>query len=260
MTYSPEAIRETYDEIAEREDGFEKEHSLRNEIPREFIKRYLRASDVVLDAGGGTGINAIMMAQRCKRVTLVDISPRILGLAAINIQNAGLTERIDLIEGDITNLGQFGDAEFSFVVCLGGSLSYVLEEAHQAIQELVRVAKKGSVLIIGCDPKYGFVRLHLSGGQLDEAVRMYETSEYEAGEGAYARLYTVAEITGLLEEAGCEVLEVASTPTLMVSWGPNMYGKDEEKWRKLKELELKVRTVPELLGTGHHLFCVAKKV
>lgn len=103
------------------------------------------------------------------------------------------------------------------------------------------------------------MRLHLSGGQLDEAVRMYETSEYEAGEGAYARLYTVAELTGLLEQAGCEVLEVVSTPTLMVSWGPNMYGEDEEKWKKLRELELKVCAVPELLGMGRHLFCVARK-
>jgi hypothetical protein len=28
MTYSPKAIRETYDGITEREDRFEKEHSL----------------------------------------------------------------------------------------------------------------------------------------------------------------------------------------------------------------------------------------
>jgi len=78
MAYNPEAIRRTYDTIAHREDEFEKEHSLRNEIPRQFIKRYLRATDVVLDGGGGAGINAIMMAQRCGRVTLVDISPEML--------------------------------------------------------------------------------------------------------------------------------------------------------------------------------------
>jgi ubiquinone/menaquinone biosynthesis C-methylase UbiE len=94
-----------------------------------------------------------MMAQRCQRVTLVHISPEILELAAVNIQNAEMTERIDLIEGDILDLGQFGDATFGFVVCLGGSLSYVLEENSRAIQELVRVARKGSVLIIGCDSK-----------------------------------------------------------------------------------------------------------
>ena len=62
MPYQPEAIRQTYDEIAAQEDGFEKGQALRNEIPREFIKKYLRPSDVVLDAGGGTGLTAILMA------------------------------------------------------------------------------------------------------------------------------------------------------------------------------------------------------
>lgn len=84
MAYSSEAIREAYNEVAEEKDRAEKKPSLRTEIPTEFIRKYLRASDVILDAGGGTGINAIMMAQRCKKVTLVDISPKVLELAAIN--------------------------------------------------------------------------------------------------------------------------------------------------------------------------------
>ena len=91
MSYDPQAVREAYNQSAEEEDEAEKKPSLRTEIPREFIKRYLKPSDVVLDAGGGTGINAIMMAQRCKRVTLLDITPRILELAEGNIENAGLT-------------------------------------------------------------------------------------------------------------------------------------------------------------------------
>jgi ubiquinone/menaquinone biosynthesis C-methylase UbiE len=119
MPYDPEAVRKSYDHVAEEEDRAEKMPSLRTGIPREFIKKYLKASDFVLDAGGGTGINAIMMAQRCKKVTLVDISPRILELAALNIEYAGLTGTIDLLEGDITNLEQFGDGEFSFMVCVG---------------------------------------------------------------------------------------------------------------------------------------------
>jgi len=104
---------------------------LRTEIPRKFIKKYLKASDVVLDAGGGTGLNAIMMAKRCKKVTLVDISSKILELAALNVEYAGFTETIDLLEGDITNLEQFGDGEFSFIVCVGDSISYVLERGSK---------------------------------------------------------------------------------------------------------------------------------
>jgi ubiquinone/menaquinone biosynthesis C-methylase UbiE len=262
MIYNPETVKKAYDEIAAREDRFEKDFSLRNEIPREFIKKYLEASDIVLDAGGGSGINAIMMAQRCKSVTLVDISPKILELAANNVQNAGLIEKIDLIEGDISNLGQFEDEAFSLVVCIGGTLSYVLEKGQQAIQELVRVARKGALLIIGCDSKYGFVRWLFNETevdcQLESAIEVYEASEYEAGEGVFARLYTVDELTALIKKAGCEIIEIASTPILMGSWEQGSYPKENRE--KLKELELKFCTVPELLGMGHHLFCVARKL
>ena len=155
----------------------------------------------------------------------------------------------------------------SNVACLGGPLSYVREQSPWAIRELVRVARKGAALILGCDSKHGFVRWllrvhsegHLQGeDRLDKAIAVYEACEYEAGEGAYAHLYTATELTKLLEEAGCDVLELASTPTLMDSWDQSTY--PEEKREKLKALELKVCTVPELLGIGHHLFCVAKKL
>lgn len=258
MPYQPEAIRQAYDEIASREDDFEKGQALRNEIPREFIKKHLRPSDVVLDAGGGTGLNAILMAQRCTHVTLLDLSLSILELAARNIDSAGLAAKINLIEGDITNLHAFPDATFSFVVCVGGSLSYVQDKGSQAVHELVRVAQPGALLIVGGDAKYGFVRWLLSEGHLEDALSVYEDSQYEAGEGAYAHLYTVAEMTQLLTEAGCHILEIASTPTLVTTWEQNDYS--VEQWQVLKELELKVCTLPELQGVGHHLICVARKL
>ena len=258
MAYSPKAVREAYNKVAEEEDRAEKKRSLRTEIPREFIKKYLKATDVVLDAGGGTGINAIMAAERCKKVTLVDISPKILELAAINVKSAGMTQVVDLVEGDITDLKGFRDGQFSFVICVGDSVSYVLEKGRQAIQELVRVAQNGSILIVGCDSKYGFVRLHLQEGLLDEAIKVHETSECYDGMGAKTHLYTVDEMTELLEEAGCEILEVASTPTFTDTLDKSMYYQDD-KWEKLKALELEVCTLPELLGMGLHLLFVAKK-
>ncbi|PKO12742.1 MAG: hypothetical protein CVU39_22510 [Chloroflexi bacterium HGW-Chloroflexi-10] len=262
MLYNPEAVRKAYDEIADKEDGFEKGFSLRNEIPRMFIKKYLEPSDSVLDAGGGSGINAIMMAQRSQRVTLVDISPKVLELAATNIHNAGMTEKIDLTVGDISDLRQFGDAEFSLVVCIGGTLSYVLEKGQQAIRELVRVARRDAILIIGCDSKYGFVRWLFNEieaeSQLETALEIYEAGKYEAAEGVFARLYTVSELTTLIQDAGCEIIEIASTPCLINSWEQSSYPVEEQ--RGLLELEMKFCTAPELLGTGHHLLCVARKI
>ena len=145
MTYDPEVIRTAYDAIAIEEDRAEKQSSLRTEIPREFIKKYIKSSDIVLDAGGGTGINAIMMARYCQHITLIDISPQVLELARVNVGQTEMSEAITLLPGDITDLSQFKDETFSFVVCVGDSISYVLEQGFQALQELVRVARPGAI-------------------------------------------------------------------------------------------------------------------
>ena len=94
MPYSPESVVESYEKNAETEDEAEKGPSLRVEIPREFIKKYLEPPDIVLDAGGGTGINAIMMAGHCRNVTLLDITPGILLLAEQNIKGAAAEGKI----------------------------------------------------------------------------------------------------------------------------------------------------------------------
>jgi ubiquinone/menaquinone biosynthesis C-methylase UbiE len=258
MPYDPSSVIESYTRNAEIEDEAEKKSSLRVEIPREFIKAHLTVSDVVLDAGGGTGINAIMMAERCKEVTLLDITPRILELAGQNIKETEVAQKIKLVRGDITDLSQFQDGAFTFIVCVGDAISYVLEERFKAIAELVRVAREGSTLVIGCDSKWGFMRMKLAQGLLDEAIEIYRTAETFCGMGPRTHLYTVSEMSELLERHGCDVLEVASTPTFTDTIDSSLYC-DTGEWEKLRQLELEICTRPELLGMGLHLLFVAKK-
>jgi S-adenosylmethionine-dependent methyltransferase len=258
MGYDPEEVIRSYTANAEREDQAEKGRSLRTAIPREYIRRYIRSSDHVLDAGGGTGANAIMMAQGGASVTLLDITPQILELARWNIHDAGLQDRIDVVEGDICDLGAFGGGRFSLVVCVGDALSYVLDRRAQAIQELVRVARHGATLILGTDSKYGFLRLRLAQGKLAEAREILRTGETYCGMGPRSHLYTVNEMSSLLEDNGCQLLEVASTPSLSDTIDVAPYV-ESGQWEALKELELEIGSTPELLGTGLHLLFVARK-
>ena len=55
MSYNPKEIIRSYTQNAEIEDQSEKKPSLRTEIPRAFIKRYIQPFDTALDAGGGVG-------------------------------------------------------------------------------------------------------------------------------------------------------------------------------------------------------------
>jgi SAM-dependent methyltransferase len=258
MGYDRASVIEPYELKAEEEDRAEKEPSLRVEIPREFIRRYLRADDVALDAGGGTGINAIMMAERCRQVTLLDITPGILRLAERNIQASGVADRIELVEGDITDLSRFADGTFTFVVCVGDAISYVLDQRFQAMAELVRVAREGAIVVIGCDSKWGHLRLKLADGLLDEALEVRRTGECAWDGWPRAHVYTVEEMESLLAGQGCQVLEVASTPTLADTLDAGLYA-EPERWAELKRLELELCTRPELLGMGLHLLFVARK-
>ncbi len=67
-----------------------------------------------------------------------------------------------------------------------------------------------------------------------------------------------ARLGRLLREAGCEVLEMATTPAL-IPWGNESQFATQEQWEQLKTLELEVCTRPELLGAGYYLLCVARK-
>jgi ubiquinone/menaquinone biosynthesis C-methylase UbiE len=258
MSYDPEEVIRSYERNAEIEDRSEKELSLRTEIPREFIKRYIKPTDRVLDAGAGTGINAIMMSRLCESVTLLDITPQILELARSNIESEGLQDRVQVVEGDICHLDQFEDGQFSFIVCVGDSLSYVLDQREMAIKELVRVAESGSILILGSDSKYGFLRLKLAQGNIAEARRILRTGGTYCGMGPKTHLYTVGEMKTLLERSGCQLLVVASTPSLSDTFDVAPFN-ETNTWEELKEIELEVCTTPELLGIGLHLLFVAQK-
>ena len=118
------------------------------------------------------------------------------------------------------------------------------------------------MLIIGCDSKYGFIRWLLneteSESLLDAAIEAYQDGEYEASEGVFVRLYTVSEMKKLIQNAGCELVEIVSTPVLMDTWDHSGYPKEQQE--ALMGLELNVCTEPELLGMGHHLICIARKL
>ena len=250
------AIR--YDEIADEEDRQEKRLSLRTELPREFIKQFISKNDVVLDAGGGTGINAILMAKLSKEVTLLDISKNILRHAEQNISKAGLENIIKMVQGDICNLYMFKDFQFTFIVCVGDAISYVLENRFKAMSELSRVANKGAILILGCDSLYGFIRLALEKGNIEEAQKIKESHLANCGMGLPTYVYSIKEMTKFLHDNSFETLKIASTPTITDTIDRSLFY-EPHRWEQLKSLELSLCTQPELLGVGNHLLFVCRK-
>ncbi len=117
----------------------------------------------VLDAGGGPGRYTILLAERGYRVSLLDLSPKLLALAGRRItelphETQSRVERV--MEGSIADLSMIADASFDVVICLGGPLGYLTVTDHRAraLAELRRVAKPGAPLLLTAFNRFGAYR------------------------------------------------------------------------------------------------------
>jgi len=98
--------------------------------------------DHVLDVATGTGAVAerLVLDRRC-RVTGIDQNPHMLAAAGLRLDEAGIAQRVTLMEGEAEHL-PFPDATFD-----GLSVTYLLryvDDPAGVLRELVRVMKPGA--------------------------------------------------------------------------------------------------------------------
>jgi len=101
----------------------------------------------ILDLAAGTADLSIGAARRfpSARVTGVDLTPAMLEIGRAKVARAGLTDRVELVEGDALALG-FPDASFDVVTCAFGFRNF--PDVDRALAEAARVLKPGGRLLV----------------------------------------------------------------------------------------------------------------
>lgn len=129
-------------------------------ITTRVISDYLPANSCVLDIGGGPGRYAIWLAERGHRVTLADLSPKLLEIARARIEESGAGELVEeIVEADACDLSRWPYESFDAALSLGPF--YHLPnpaERDRAASELVRVLRPGGVAFIALMPRHAFLR------------------------------------------------------------------------------------------------------
>jgi ubiquinone/menaquinone biosynthesis C-methylase UbiE len=101
--------------------------------------------DPVLDAGCGSGTKTFQLVRRGYRVVGVDLSEKILEIAAKGIAAAGMQDSVTLRCEDLTSL-TFEDGRFGKILCWGVLMH--VPDVERAVAELVRVARPGAVIVV----------------------------------------------------------------------------------------------------------------
>ncbi len=248
-------------------------------IHEDFILRYLKSGDRVLDAGCGPGRFSISVARAGGKVTALDISDKQLGLAKQKIAEAGLLDKIEqFIEGDICDLSMFKDNQFDMVICYGGALSYVCEKHQKAAAELIRVAKRGGIILVSVMSRLGtsqgVARLPYLPSlenpdksergfpSLWEVVEKGEFPGFPSRAGlmhAPMHLYTAAELKELFKK--CRILEVVGSNVAIeeIPHSGEQIAANPKAWATLVELEKKINHSPGLIDTGSHIIIAVRK-
>lgn len=131
-----------------------------------YIEKYISPGNRVLEIGAATGRYSHALARQGYAVDAVELVERNI---EIFCQNTQPDEMIRITQGNAMDLSSFPDNEYDITLLLGPLYHlYSSEDKQQALQEAIRVTKKGGVIFAayvisdGCLLDEGFKRGNIS--------------------------------------------------------------------------------------------------
>lgn len=210
----------------------------------------------VLDVGGGSGTWAVPLAAAGCRVTVVDTSPNALATLARRAREAGATDRVTPVQGDVDVLAELvpdGGAD----LVLGHGLLEVVDDPRAALAALAASTAPGgavSVLTVG---RHGAFLSRVMAGRLAEARHLLVDPDGRSGpEDPLRRRFdpaTLGELAGGMDSLRVELLQGDGT---LEGWWT---GDGETTPREFDELDELASSVPALGAVAPRLHLLARR-
>lgn len=180
--------------------------ALEREIYLEILKPFLKSlkrDSVILDAACGIGRFAKGLAKQGHKIYMVDACETNLEKAIAHLEENEAEKNTELFLGDISNLPMFADGTFDMI--LGIEAICYCSNPESALKELARVAKKGGIIIISVEGKYGSIIAdeNVSAKYFGSA---YSNSELRIKDHTFTKYFSKEELEETVKKAGIEIL------------------------------------------------------
>ena len=223
---------------------------------QEFLPQDGRSSRA-LDVGCGTGAMALRLAQLGLHVTLLDLSPSMLDLAKRSAEEASLSEKIAVKQGDAAQLSHLFEAGSFDVILCHNTLEYV-GDPSAVLQSAARLLRGSSSIMSALvrNQRGEVLKAALQNGDLAAAERNL-TAEWvnESLYGGMVRLFTPESLHSML--AASSLVTSAERGIRVVSdFLPTGVFRNHE-YERIFELERKLGMRPEFAAIARYTHYLA---
>ncbi len=218
-----ERVRGHFDELAEAEWQRLAESPrgrIAFEVHRRMLAEWIRPGDRVLEVGAGPGRFTIALAQLGARVTVTDLSSVQLALNEQKVRAAGFAAAVESWTVlDVRDVRTLGESAFDACVAYGGVLSYIFEDASEALGQLVASVRPGGVVLASVMSTVGSVRYFLPAVATLLDTFGAEHMNYEIATGDLRRtpgthtcqMYRWSEIEALIAAQPCRLVAASAS-------------------------------------------------
>jgi len=261
--YAKEYATGGLDEALSTTDNSRTAMSFADDITWYFMLKYApeQKDALILDAGAGDGYwTERFIETGYKNFVLTDISQGMLNEAKERLSKINDEFKIKFLKSDIVDMKELESDMFDYVFSQYDPVSLCMEP-EKAIQELARVGKKGTHIVVCLDTKFRRVPELIEAGKLVEAEELLKTNiSYDFTHPQYN--LTWEELADYFENAGLEVMEVVGAPVFVHQIREEKLEQMEKKTelrKRLLEIELEYCTNRSLVNFAGHLQMIGKK-
>ena len=226
-------MRDFYDNLGEREWS-RLEESQRGRVAyivhRQFLERFVRPGDRVLEIGAGPGRFTFDLARLGATVDVTDFSPVQLELHRQHVEGteaeAAVASRTLL---DICDTSRYEGESFDVVLAYGGPLSYAFEETEDAFRGLLRITKPGGYVVASVMSWLGSWRYFLASALEDAQV---------VGEDALDLMLTTGDLRHSQTTHVCQMFRSRDLSELVATCHGEMVAMSSSNWASLNDPEV----------------------
>ena len=244
------------------------------EIVRREIAPYCTDSSLTMDAGGGTGRWAIKLSEVLKgKLVVFDRSADMLAKASENIGKSNVSDRINIVEGDLTQIDDFADNSVDNIVSIYSPLSFIYEQG-KAAKELFRILKPGGRILVMSHSYHNALASKINNYRADAKELQKLANEQRVKWAPYVPelvTHSKESIEKLFSDAGFQIQKTYGVP-VFVQPGPEDFDSENEKksavseylenpdvFRSVFEIEMRFNANETVANRGMNMFMLAEK-